>query len=375
MWLLRPKIDASTCVDCGACDVVCPVLNVPGGDECTVAFWAKAKNDDLRQRSSSGGMFGLLAQDVLARDGVVIGAAWNNGCLDPRHVLIENPEKLDAVMRSKYVQGSISRSIYENVRDVLRAGRPVLFSGVACQVAAMRSYLGGLADTDNFVGVDVICHGVPSPELWRRWLVYVEAREDSEIARVNFRCKTTGWSSYSVMYKYMAAKDGATSASLIKFPKDWYMRSFLQNASLRSSCLTCPFKRRCGSDLTLGDFWGVKVNHPEAFDDKGVSAVIVNTDKGGAAMAAIGKSVVSGESSLSIIANGNPALVRSVEPYADRNSFMCALANGMPIPKMMRRWTFRPPIWRRAISLIKHSIKEIIKIIINNYNNRILKRN
>ena len=290
----HPAIDSSACVGCGACDAVCPALNVPGDDGCASAIWAKAHDADLLDRSSSGGVFGLLASNVLSRGGVVAGAAWADGCRELRHAVVGDESDLDPIMRSKYVQSSVGREVYKGVRAVLREERPALFAGTACQVAGMRSYLGRLADSDLFLGVDVICHGVPSPVLWRRWFAHVEARERGEVHGVNFRSKTTGWLSYSVVYEYMTEKDGAPRTSSTRFADDWYMRAFLRNASLRPSCLGCPFKRRCGSDVTLGDYWGIQRQHPDVPVEGGVSAVICNTAKGVESISSVAGSMDTG---------------------------------------------------------------------------------
>lgn len=360
---LKPSIDANACVGCGACDAVCPVLNPPAGDRVEEVFWAKADDTDLLERSSSGGVFGLLAQDVLSRGGFVAGAAWKDGCRELRHVVIENEDDLDSLMRSKYVQSSVGHEVYEEVCGALRAGGPALFCGTACQVAGMRSYLGGLADSDLFLGVDVICHGVPSPELWRRWLGYVEECEGSEVHEVNFRSKATGWLSYSVMYEYMTEKDGAPHRSSTKFADDWYMRAFLNNASLRGSCLSCPFKRRCGSDITLGDFWGIQRQHPEASIDGGVSAVLGNTLKGVDAVSRISSSMIVGGSSVEEVVSDNPALVRPVQPFAGRIEFLSFLAKEASIPEMMRRWDFEPTRRQKFAYMAKSIVKKLINRI------------
>ena len=130
---LHPTVDASGCVGCGACDAVCPALNAPGEDGCEFALWAKAHDVGLLDRSSSGGVFGLLAGDALSRGGVVAGAAWTDGCRELRHVLVEDRPALGAVMRSKYVQSAVGRGVFEGVRTALREGRPALFAGwLAC---------------------------------------------------------------------------------------------------------------------------------------------------------------------------------------------------------------------------------------------------
>lgn len=357
---LHPVVEASSCIGCRACDAVCPVINAPEEDGCESALWARAKDTELLDLSSSGGVFGLLARDVLSRGGVVAGAAWADGCRELRHVVVQDESGLDSIMRSKYVQSSVGREVYEGIRDVLRAGRPSLFAGTACQVAGMRSYLGRLSDTDLFLGVDVICHGVPSPGLWRRWLAHVESRERGEVHEVNFRSKITGWLSYSVMYEYMTEKDSASRFSANRFADDWYMRAFLQNASLRPSCLKCPFKRRSGSDVTLGDYWGIQSQHPEASIDRGISAVICNTAKGADAVSRISSLIVSGETSFEKILPGNPSLVRPVRPYTDREAFMNAVAEDMPIDQMMACWDFEPTLRQKFVSKAKGAAKRLL---------------
>ena len=350
---LHPSADVASCIGCGACDSVCPVLNIPDGDGCDSVLWAKARDADLLDRSSSGGVFGLLGRDVISRGGVVVGAAWHDGCCELRHVVVGDVSDLDSVMRSKYVQSSVGRGVYEGVRGALRCGRPALFAGTACQVAAMRSYLGALADSGLFLAVDVVCHGVPSPGLWRRWLGHVERRERGEVLSVNFRSKVTGWLSYSVVYECAAGEGGASRSCASKSMGDWYMRAFLRNASLRLSCLRCPFKRRCGSDVTLGDYWGVQRQHPEAPVERGVSAVVCGTGRGTGAVSRVFGFMDCGTSSLDGVIAGNPALVRPSAPYSGRDAFMAAFAEGMPIEKMMARWDFEPGLGERVVSKVR----------------------
>lgn len=353
---LHPVVNAGTCVGCGACERACPALGERGPDGCEVVLWARAKDGDLLRRSSSGGVFGLLAREVLAGGGIVAGAAWTDDCKSVRHVVVENPSGLDSVMRSKYVQSEVGLEVYRAVRNALRSGRKVLFSGTACQVAGMRGYLGNLADSDLFLGVEVICHGAPSPLLWRRWVGHVGDREGRAVADVNMRSKEAGWMSYSERYECAAGHVCSTV-----FNRDWYMRAFLANASLRSSCYACPVKRSSGSDVTLGDFWGARERQPEAFDDRGVSAIIVNTPKGLAALEGILPGLEWGESSLGAVLPGNPSLERSTSPYKEREAFMAALADSTPIPDMMGRWDFEPPFGQRLASKVKNLVKRMLK--------------
>ena len=250
---LSPKVDFAVCVDCGACDAVCPVLCAHEKDNLESVIWAKSKNQAEMFASSSGGVFALLAHEVLsAGGGYVFGASWAPDFKSVRHVQVESEDKLDSIMRSKYVQSCVSRTVYESVRGALLDGKQVLLAGTACQVAGVKSYLGKLANASNFLTVDVICHGVPSPMLWEKWTSWRENRAGTSLCDVNMRSKTTGWLSYSSEYKYTEEKDNASVVDRSVFMEDWYMKAFLSNASLRSSCYACPAKRSCGSDITLG---------------------------------------------------------------------------------------------------------------------------
>lgn len=344
----RPMVDTLTCIGCGACERACPAIGERFADQLQSVSWAKADAPELLDRSSSGGMFALLSRKVLSEGGVVCGAAFDGRCRGVRHVLVENVTDLDAVMRSKYVQSSIGKEVYRGVREAIRSGRRVLFAGTACQVAGMRGYLGKLGESDLFLSVDVICHGVPSPELWSRWVDYRSEAFGSDVCDVNMRSKTTGWLSYSAMYKHIAEKDNTGDTESQVFGKDWYMKAFLANASLRSSCLACPAKRSSGADITLGDFWGFQNIHPEVDNSKGVSAVLCNTEKGVRAFEAISGLTVNGPATLDEVIAGNSSLVRSVTPHPKRDEFLNDVSAGLSIPDLMDKWGFRPTLWQRV---------------------------
>ena len=362
---LRPEVDAGVCVGCGGCDSVCPAMGERPKDRVESVVWAKSMDEGERLASSSGGLFALLAHDVLGVGGVVCGAAWEPGYKGVRHVLVETEDGLDDVMRSKYVQSRIGRDVYEGMRAALRGGRRVLFAGTACQVAGVRAYLGKLADSDDFLAVDVICHGVPSPLLWEKWATWRERRAGAPLRGVNMRSKTTGWLSYSASYAYAhdAEKDGRAVCDGSVFGDDWYFKAFLSNASLRSSCLQCPAKRSCGADITLGDYWGVQSAHPEVDYEGGVSAVLCNSVKGVAAIDAVKPRIQWGESSLEKVLPGNPSLVRSVTPYGKRNEFMGDLADGMGIDGLMGRYDFKPSLIQRVRGKLGGVKRKVLKLI------------
>lgn len=360
---LHPVIDAGACVGCHSCDSVCPAL---GGGKCDEALgirWAKGKSSELLEASSSGGIFGLLAESVIAGGGVVCGAAWADGCRHVEHVLVEDAVSLDRVMRSKYVQSRVGREVYAGVRDAIRSGRRVLFAGTACQVAGLKRYLGKTGESDLLLTVDVICHGVPAPRLWSKWIDYKNALRGSNVCNVNMRSKIAGWLSYSTMYEYIVEKDPSPTCESTIFNQDWYMKAFLANASLRPSCFVFPAKRGCGSDVTLGDFWGFQGIHPEVDYSKGVSAVLCNTLKGERAFNVISRLTLNGPATLEEVIAGNPSLVSSVAPYPKRDEFLKDVASGTSIPNLMSKWDFRPTLMQRIrgkLGGIKRRLKKII---------------
>ena len=358
----RPIVNAEICIDCGACEQACPAIGERSVDQLQSVSWAKSDSSELLDRSSSGGIFGLLARKVLSEGGVVCGAAFDEGCRTVRHVLVGNETGLDAVMRSKYVQSSIGKEVYRGVRNAIRSGRRVLFAGTACQVAGMRGYLGKLGESDLFLSVDVICHGVPSPELWSRWIDYRGEAFGSDVCDVNMRSKTTGWLSYSAAYKHAAEKDNTGDTESRVFGEDWYMKAFLANASLRSSCLACPARRSSGADITLGDFWGFQNIHPEVDCSKGVSAVLCNSKKGERAFKAISRITLNGSATLDEVVAGNPCLIRSVSPHPMRDEFLNDVASGSSIPDLMAKWKFRQSLRQRVrgkLGAIKRRLKKL----------------
>lgn len=336
----------SGCIGCGLCAKACPVLSVGEQDKVVSTIWAKSKDDVERKQSSSGGIFGLLATDTLNKQGTVYGAAFSRDCKSVHHVRIDATENLDSIMRSKYVQSTVGDDIYKGLAADLTENRKVLFAGTACQNAAVRNYLKARkVPTDKLLMVDVICHGVPSPKLWSKWLEWVSREENAEIDEVNFRSKSTGWLTYSVAY-YAATEKVKSEVN----GNDWYMRAFLRNAALRESCLSCPSKRCCGSGITLGDFWGIQDTHPEALDDLGVSAVICNTERGEEALAAIKMQLVAGPSSMDKVVSGNPSLIGSIIPYSRRKEFLSDVSADMSIDELMDKWKFEASLKQKLRS-------------------------
>ena len=264
-----PVANPDMCIGCGKCDSVCPVLNKVEKKAPLEVYAAIA--EEYRDGSSSGGVFPLLAAEVITSGGIVFGASL---CPDMcvGHLGVESLAELESLRGSKYVQSDLY-SVFEEVKEALAEGRKVLFSGTPCQISGLNRYLG--KRYENLLTVDVACHGVPSPGLWGRYVKALESRYSAEVTDVKFKDKSKSWKNYQ-----FGIESGDRYIS-VPYMKDPYMALYLQDLTLRPSCYNCPSKGgKSGSDITLADFWGVSAMAPEMNDDKGVSLVIVNTDKG-----------------------------------------------------------------------------------------------
>lgn len=269
-----PVANPDICIGCGKCDRVCPVLN-PAPERKPLGVYA-ALSDKYRKASTSGGMFPLIAEDILADGGVVYGAAMNEDMV-VEHVEAEDMKGLDKIRGSKYVQSELY-SAFEEIRDHLASGRKVLFSGTPCQVAGLNSYLGG--KTENLLTVDLACHGVPGPGLWEKYVSALEMKYQGKMYDTCFRDKSRSWRHFGFKVE-IKDDDGKSACHSVPFMKDPYMALFIQDMTLRPSCYSCKAKSgRSGSDLTIADFWGVCDVMPGLDDDKGISLILANSRKG-----------------------------------------------------------------------------------------------
>lgn len=266
---LYPKVDLETCIDCGLCEKVCPIINQDSEREPQKVYAAKNNDETIRLKSSSGGVFTLLAEKIIKDGGVVFGARFNENW-EVVHDYTDTIEGLEQFRGSKYVQSTVGES-FKQAETFLKAGRKVMFTGTPCQIAGLRKFLR--KDYKNLLTVDFVCHGVPSPLVWRLYLKEEINRYGKEITAVediNFRDKYTGWKTYSLSIKL-----SGNIVSSTMFTDDNYMRAFLSNLSLRPSCYSCPAKAgKSGADITIGDFWGIENVLPELDDDIGISVLV-----------------------------------------------------------------------------------------------------
>lgn len=302
---LYPKVDEDTCIHCGLCEKVCPIINQAVKINPLKVLAVKNRNEEERMNSSSGGVFLPLAREVIAKGGVVFGAVYDEQW-EVHHVYAEKIEDVYPMMGSKYLQSRIENT-YRETEQFLKQGREVMFVGSPCQIAGLRTFLRG-KEYSNLLTVDFLCHGVPSPGVWRRYLAetYSEVslkekcrlqaaagknsvllsslNATSPIGDIKFRDKReSGWKNFRFVVRQKSAfkADKISVLSSDIHYDNPFMRGFLSDIYLRPSCYECKCKNGVNhSDLTIGDYWAARVTDQDFDDDKGVGLVLVNTSKG-----------------------------------------------------------------------------------------------
>ena len=338
---LYPKVNLELCVNCGLCERVCPVINQTNPILPRSVFAAKSKLLSERMASSSGGIFPLLAKNAIARGGVVFGAAFDEN-LKVCHSHAETEAQLSAFSGSKYAQSRIGNS-FNLAADFLKQGRFVLFSGTPCQISGLKKFFG--KDFENLLAVEIVCHGAPSPKVFGDYISSVPS-----VKTICFKDKSTGWKKYSVRIE---SADGTTLRQPMR--DNLYMQGFLKDLYLRPSCHACPARGgKSGADIILGDFWGVWNYYPKFDDDKGVSLVIVNSEKGEKYFGELDVEKI--ETSYEKALRGNPALKVSAKIPKLRGEFWSLYeAEGFPaVEKIVAR--MRPTKLQMAIVFVKRRI-------------------
>ena len=349
-----PKVDKSKCIDCDLCVKVCPIINTPKIEkEEIIAYACKNKELEARVNSSSGGVFGLLCKEVIGSGGVVFGAAYDEN-FDVRHTYAETIEDCNQFRGSKYVQSEIGDT-YKQTKKFLNEGRVVLFSGTQCQIKGLNLYL--MKKYENLITVDIVCHGVPSPKVFKSYKELLVKKYKGNIKDIRFRDKRKGWKEFSYITEF---DNGAVHSETLK--EDVYMKGFLKDLYLRPSCYSCTSKNYTdGSDLSLADYWGVQNIHPEFDDDKGVSLVIVNTAKGKQVLEKIKDRVDIIETDLDYAIKHNKCIVKSVDYNPKREGFFKEF-NGENLESVVEKYT-RITLGDKVKSKAKGALRRVKRII------------
>lgn len=266
-----PNIDRDRCLNCGICDCVCP-FNVKIQKAGYLQVYAGyATKIELRVLSSSGGVFSVIAEKILEQGGIIFGVRMSQDCESCYFAKVTTVPELSVLRGSKYLQAD-SIGVFEDVEHELISGKLVLFSGTPCQVNGLRTYLR--KEYTKLLCLDFVCHGVPSPLLWKKYKIYLEHKKGIKITGVDFRSKYVNWTNLGFN---MESEEKA-----FYIPKNYssYFQMFMKNLSLRSSCYACKAKENRMADITIGDCWGVENFLSEFNDEKGCSLIIVRTSKG-----------------------------------------------------------------------------------------------
>lgn len=342
-----PEVDYAKCIECSKCINVCPIINIVKPINSPNAYACINNDEKIRLNSSSGGVFTLIAENIIAEGGAVFGAGFNEK-FQVQHFHVDNNEELSLLRGSKYVQSNIGDS-YKQVKGYLENGTKVLFVGTPCQIAGLKSYLGK-AYIDLFC-IDFICHGVPSPTLWEKYIEYRKKSSDKLINEIEFRNKEEGWRLFSMKIKYQ--DDTSYRENLTK---DFYMKMFLKDICLRPSCYSCEFKSlNRHSDLTIADFWGIQRILPEYDDDKGVSLVLVNSDFGKERFDEIKRKMKFQNVDIMEAIKSNPSAIKSVVQNPKREKFLIDM-NKLDFDRLIKKYS-TDRIYIRVLKKLKSTIR------------------
>lgn len=364
---LYPVIDNDKCIGCGACKKVCGYSSPEKMDSPKKVLAAAGKNSELIEKSASGAVFAVIAEQFLSEQGMVYGAAlvYDGEELKAMHIGIDDKNDLYKLQGSKYVQSFMGET-YKKVKNDLDNGRKVLFSGTPCQINGLNSFLK--KEYDNLLTIDIICHGVPNNQWFQEYLKIFENKLKGKIYNYHFRDKKFG-QGYHTKIEY-SDKSGNNRIYHCDGNLTSYLYYFLRAEMNRPNCYTCPFagKNRV-SDITLGDFWGINKIHSEELvknkmtDDKGVSCILVNTEKGEKALEAVNTKLVSFESEFDNVSKYNRQLIAPSQSNGERQSLMELYKRGgyIQIENNFRKKKIIYRVYHRIKALIPKGIRKKIK--------------
>lgn len=307
---LYPQINNSWCIKCGLCKKICPTNKEITKKSHLSCYAGYSLNAEIREESSSGGIFTELAKQILSQRGFVVGAAFNEKN-ELIHTIISRIEELQNLRGSKYLQSKIG-TIYKDVKRLLDESKLVLFSGTPCQINGLQSYLQ--KEYNNLYTIAVFCHGVPSPLIFRE---YMKEMKWIPGTKINFRDKTFGWNNYNFSFNTIDHLISSLNDT------DTYLRGFVQNLFLRESCYNCKYNiwENRNADISIGDFWEVEKYYPDLNDNKGISAIITHTQKGQNLLNEISPNLYLKKTEIQKITVGNATLIKPAKKHKNSNRF------------------------------------------------------
>lgn len=353
-----PQIDTDSCVNCGICEQVCPALNkitIETNKSIPNVYAAWSLNNEIRVDSTSGGIFSELALKFIETGGYICGARYGKNH-HIEHCIVNSEDGLKKIRQSKYAQSDVGYA-YRDIKQLLLKNERLLFCGTPCECAGLLNYLN--KKYDNLFIIDFVCRGANSPKVYEKFLGYLEERYHSKIKRVWFKNKTFGWNRFSTKVEFENGQ-----AYLEDRNNDMYIVGYIQhNLYMRPSCAKCQYKDFPRvSDITLADFWGVKLSNPMLDIENGTSLVMLNSQKGVELFNKIKSCIFCEEKTLNDTLKGNPSILESPTMNSKREYFFKNLDN-MPFEKLFRKCCYdnMSARVRRKIKIITKGILGIVK--------------
>lgn len=348
---LYPILNEEECIRCGLCKVHCPIVNETRNNGVLSSYGLIHKNRNVTDDSASGGAFTAISEYVLSENGVVFGCSFNEN-IEAVTVSVEKHEDLNLLRGSKYVQCNTNKQ-YKSIKEMLERGRYVLYCATPCQIAGLKAYLK--KDYEKLILVDLFCHGTPSPGLFKKYLKWLGGKHNGKITEYSFRDKRYGW----------GTKGHFCTDREFELPgSDPYYYSFLMGRTYRPVCYQCKYAtgNRPG-DLTIGDFWGVEIHHPNIPTENGVSAVLINTTKGLEVFDRIVDKVCYFQTTFENISRHNGQLVKPTKKYPKRDKIYAQL-DKWPFERLANRYLYVEPV---MLTRIKSTIPEPIKKVLRKF--------
>lgn len=312
-----PEVNEEKCLHCNKCATACKAVQRQKLNTTIEAYAATNLNKKTLMLSSSGGAFSALAEYVLSKSGVVCGCVYDDNLI-PVHICTEKNEDVLLMRKSKYVQSDVGL-VYREVLNKLKSGRLVLFTGTPCQIAGLYSVVG--EKYDNLITADLICHGVPSRELFKKFLEYLEIKYKTKIVHFDFRSKKYKWQRFTAEFK-----DNKGRTKNIGKVNEFYFSAFTGGNILRPNCFNCRFA--CGErvgDITLGDFWGHEALDLKCDKNNGISVLTINTKKAQTLLDVLSEKLIMERVDYKIVIAGNTCLRHPTLKGAKWEEYMKAI--------------------------------------------------
>lgn len=366
---LYPDVDVKKCINCDKCNKFCHIRHLKNQmTDIPDVYVGYNKNEEIRRKSSSGGIFSVLADDVLASGGIVYGVKADKH-QKIVHFRADDASDLCKMRGSKYVQSSVDADIYESAKKDILSGKIVLFSGTPCQIGALNTFLS--KKYDNLLTVSFICHGVPSPKVWEKYVEWQENVYKSKISNLSFRNKDHGWTEFSMKLKF---ENGKKYCKTLK--KDPFLKVFLKNLCLRPSCYDCSYKGKeilsSNIDFLLADKWGdIGTNLDKSNDDKGLSLIFVQTQKAKQILKKISDKIYIESADYQNAVNSNISYNKSAVKNANQVNFYTELNQigfekisdryaKTPLTSTVREFVIKKGFWICKKLRIDKAVKKII---------------